>query len=47
MEGINYLNINNQKINDPIEIANTMNNYFTNIGPELAKKFKILLKVTL
>ena len=22
-------------------------NYFTNIGPELAKKFKILLKVTL
>ena len=37
---INKLNINNQIINDPIRIANTMNNYFTNIGPDLAKKFK-------
>ena len=37
---INKLSINNQIINDPIQIANTMNNYFTNIGPELAKKFQ-------
>ena len=37
---INKLKINNQTINDPIQIANTMNNYFTNIGPELANKFK-------
>merc|ERR1712240_358922 len=37
---INKLKINNQIINDPIKIANTMNNYFTNIGPDLAKKFK-------
>ena len=37
---ISKLNINNQIINDPVQIANTMNNYFTNIGPELAKKFQ-------
>ncbi|MCP4485710.1 MAG: reverse transcriptase family protein, partial [Flavobacteriaceae bacterium] len=37
---INKLKINNQIINDPAQIANTMNNYFTNIGPELAKKFQ-------
>ena len=37
---INKLNINNQIINDPVQIANTMNNYFTNIGPDLAKKFQ-------
>ena len=40
---INKLKINNQIINDPIQIANTMNNFFTNIGPDLAKKFKILM----
>ena len=37
---ITKLNINNQIINDPVQIANTMNNYFTNIGPELAKKIQ-------
>ena len=37
---INKLNINNQIINDPTQIANAMNNFFTNIGPDLAKKFQ-------
>ena len=37
---INKLTVNNQTINDPVQIANTMNNYFTKIGPELAEKFK-------
>ena len=37
---INKLNVNNKILNDPIQIANTMNNYFTNIGPDLAKKFE-------
>ena len=35
---INKLKINNQIINDPVQIANAMNNFFTNIGPDLAKK---------
>ena len=37
---INKLNIKNQIINDPTQIANAMNNFFTNIGPDLAKKIQ-------
>ena len=37
---INKLSVNNKILNDPIQIANTMNNYFTNIGLDLAKKFE-------
>ena len=30
---INHLNINNENISDPKKIANTMNNFFVNVGP--------------
>ena len=34
---INHLNINNDNISDPKEIANTMNNFFVNVGPSTEK----------
>merc|ERR1712179_118848 len=37
---INNLKINNTTINDPEQIANTINDFFINIGPKLASKFK-------
>ena len=37
---INNLKIDNNKINDPVKIANTLNDFFSNIGPELASKFQ-------
>ena len=37
---INKLKINGKDINDPIQIANTVNDFFTNIGPKLASKFQ-------
>merc|ERR1712179_684378 len=37
---INNLKINNTTINDPEQIANTINDFFVNIGPKLASKFK-------
>ena len=36
---INNLKINNTTINDPEQIANTINDFFVNIGPKLASKF--------
>ena len=35
---ISQLNHNNSPINDPNEIANTFNNFFTNVGPNLDKE---------
>merc|ERR1712055_557067 len=37
---INNLKINNTTINDPEQIANTINDFFVDIGPKLASKFK-------
>ena len=37
---INKLKIDGKVINDPIQIANTVNDFFTNIGPKLANKFQ-------
>ena len=37
---INSLEINNKKITDDQEIANTINNFFSTIGPKLAEKHK-------
>ena len=37
---INKLKIENKITNDPIQIANAVNDFFTNIGPTLANKFK-------
>ena len=34
------MKINGKDINDPIKIANTVNDFFTNIGPKLASKFQ-------
>jgi hypothetical protein len=36
---INKLKINGKVINDLVQIANTVNDFFTNIGPKLANKF--------
>ena len=36
---INQLKSNNKTIKDPKEISNTFNNFFCNIGPDLAKSF--------
>ena len=44
---INQLNINNHIINEPKQIANTMNNFFVNVGPSTNKnipKHQFLLK---
>ena len=37
---INKLKIDNKITNDPIQIANAVNDFFTNIGPNLASKFQ-------
>ena len=37
---INRLRIDNRIINDPVQIANGLNDFFTNIGTELASKFQ-------
>ena len=37
---------NNQDISDPIEIANCFCDYFTNIGPNLAKQIPISVTTT-
>ena len=37
---INKLKIENKVTNDPIQIANAVNDFFTNIGPNLANKFE-------
>ena len=37
---INKLKIENKITNDPIQIANAVNDFFTNIGPNLANKFE-------
>ena len=37
---INKLKINNKITSDPLKIANTLNDFFTDIGPKLASKFK-------
>ena len=34
------LKINNKITSDPLKIANTLNDFFTDIGPKLASKFK-------
>ena len=38
---INHIKIDNKKISDKIEIANTMNNYFCEIGQKLSDKIDI------
>ena len=37
---INKLRIDNKITTDPIQIANSVNDFFTNIGPKLANKFQ-------
>ena len=37
---INKLKVNTKTINDPKNIANTLNDFFTDIGPRLANKFQ-------
>ena len=37
---INKLKIENKVTNDPVQIANAVNDFFTNIGPNLANKFE-------
>ena len=37
---INKLKIDNKITNDPVQIANAVNDFFTNIGPNLANKFE-------
>ena len=37
---INKLKVNTKTINDPKNIANTINDFFTDIGPRLANKFQ-------
>ena len=37
---INKLKINDKLTNDPVQIANEMNDFFTGIGPKLASKFE-------
>ena len=34
-----FLNNNNEEISDPKLIANKFNDFFVNVGPNLAKKF--------
>ena len=38
----NYFKTNDSILTDHTDIANNFNSYFTNIGPNLAKKFKML-----
>lgn len=40
---INHLNINNDNISDPKEIANTMNNVFNNVGPSTEKSIPFFI----
>ena len=37
---INKLKLDNKITNDPVQIANAVNDFFTNIGPNLANKFE-------
>ena len=37
---INKLKIDNKITNDPVQVANAVNDFFTNIGPNLANKFE-------
>ena len=41
---INEIKIDNNKVIDPVSIANEFNNFFFNIGPNLAIKFHRKMK---